>query len=173
MKVRQCLFLLLFSLRFMVSAQGETKNESISTPLVGIHWGGNLPGGDLLARYGYLNNLGFSAGYKLESQWYFGVDANFIFGNQVKMNGIFDHLLDDKGNITDVNGTKATVLVFPRGFNANFSVGRLFPTGKKNANSGITRTDFPIRFAKAWRISFLCSLIASNCAFGLGNKKLR
>ena len=129
------LFLLLSPL--FIQAQGEVKNESISTPLVGIHWGGNLPGGDLLARYGFLNNLGFSAGYKLQNQWYFGVDANFIFGNTVKMNGIFDHLLDDKGNITDVNGTKATVLVYPRGFNANFSVGRLFPTGKKNANSGI------------------------------------
>ena len=103
------LFFLLSPL--FIQAQGEVKNESISTPLVGIHWGGNLPGGDLLARYGFLNNLGFSAGYKLQNQWYFGVDANFIFGNTVKMNGIFDHLLDDKGNITDVNGTKATVLV--------------------------------------------------------------
>ena len=97
------LFFLLSPL--FIQAQGEVKNESISTPLVGIHWGGNLPGGDLLARYGFLNNLGFSAGYKLQNQWYFGVDANFMFGNTVKMNGIFDHLLDDKGNITDVNGT--------------------------------------------------------------------
>ena len=103
-----CSFLWISSFGF---AQPKEKDESISTPLVGIHWGGNLPGGDLLARYGYLNNLGFSAGYKLENQWYFGVDANFIFGNQVKINGLFDALLDDKGNITDVNGTIAKVLV--------------------------------------------------------------
>ena len=141
MKGRQVLFVLLCSLYGISFAQGEVKNESISTPLVGIHWGGNLPGGDLLARYGFLNNLGFSAGYKLANQWYFGVDANFIFGNTVKMNGIFDHLLDDKGNITDVNGSIATVLVFPRGFNANFSVGRLFPTGKKSSGSSSRQAD--------------------------------
>ena len=137
MKRSHSLLILLLFVRVLANAQGEVKNESISTPLVGIHWGGNLPGADLLARYGFLNNLGFTVGYKLANQWYFGVDANFIFGNTVKMNGIFDLLLDDKGNITDVNGTKASVLVYPRGFNANFSVGRLFPTGKKNANSGI------------------------------------
>ena len=130
-----CVFFLLSA--FGAQAQSETKNESISTPLVGIHWGGNLPGADLLARYGFLNNLGFSAGYKLENQWYFGLDANFIFGNKVKTTGLFDHLIDDKGNITDINGDIANVLVFPRGFNANVSIGRLFPMSKTNENSGI------------------------------------
>ena len=79
MKRIHSLFIVLLFVRVLANAQGEVKNESISTPLVGIHWGGNLPGGDLLARYGFLNNLGFSAGYKLQNQWYFGVDANFIF----------------------------------------------------------------------------------------------
>jgi hypothetical protein len=50
---------------------------------------------------------------------------------------LFDHLIDDKGNITDINGDIANVLVFPRGFNANVSIGRLFPMSKTNENSGI------------------------------------
>lgn len=126
------LFISLYS-----NAQRNVKDSAISTPWVGVHYGANLPGADLLARYGFLNHVGFMAGYKTKKQWYFGLDANFIFGRTVHMTGLFDHLVDDKGNITDVNGDIAKVFVMPRGFNANVSVGRLFPVFGSNKSSGI------------------------------------
>ena len=119
------------------NAQRNVKDSAISTPWVGVHYGANLPGADLLARYGFLNHVGFMAGYKTKKQWYYGLDANFIFGRTVHMTGLFDHLVDDKGNITDVNGDIAKVFVMPRGFNANVSVGRLFPIFGSNKSSGI------------------------------------
>lgn len=126
------LFISLYS-----NAQRNVKDSAISTPWVGVHYGANLPGADLLARYGFLNHVGFMAGYKTKKQWYYGLDANFIFGRTVHMTGLFDHLVDDKGNITDVNGDIAKVFVMPRGFNANVSVGRLFPIFGSNKSSGI------------------------------------
>ena len=50
---------------------------------------------------------------------------------------MFDHLIDSYGNITDVNGDIAAVLVFPRGFNINACVGKIFPILGSNKNSGI------------------------------------
>jgi hypothetical protein len=49
MKRSHSLLIVLLFVRVLANAQGEVKNESISTPLVGIHWGGNLPGADLLS----------------------------------------------------------------------------------------------------------------------------
>jgi len=128
----------LFLIHSLVSnAQRNVKDSTISSPLIGVHYGGNWTSGDLSDRYGYLNHLGISAGYKTNQNWYYGLDANFMFGNQNRMTGLFDELVDDNGNITDINGDIANVLVYPRGINVNASFGKLFPVLSPNSNSGI------------------------------------
>jgi hypothetical protein len=129
-------FLLVCYLQY-IEAQRNVRDSSIATPLIGVHYGGNFTSADLADRYGYLNHVGMSAGYKTAKNWYLAFDGNFIFGNQTRMTGLFDHLIDEYGNITDVNGDIAVVLVYPRGFNANISFGKLFPVLSPNANSGI------------------------------------
>jgi len=121
----------------VLHGQRNVKDSAIATPWIGVHYGGNFPSGDLNNRYGYLNHIGIMAGYKTAKQLYLGLDANFMFGNQVKMTGLFDHLVDSQGNITDINGDIAIVLVMPRGFNANLSIGGLWPVWGSNKNSGI------------------------------------
>ena len=121
----------------VLHGQRNVKDSAIATPWIGVHYGGNFPLGDLNDRYGYINHIGVMAGYKTAKQLYVGLDANFMFGNQVKMTGIFDHLVDSQGNITDINGDIAIVLVMPRGFNANLSIGGLWPVWGSNKNSGI------------------------------------
>ena len=133
-KIHLSIFLL-FS--FSILCQRNVKDSTISSPLIGVHYGGNWTSGDLAERYGYFNHVGISAGYKTNKNWYYGLDANFMFGNQTKITGIFDHLVDDKGNITDINGDIASVLIYPRGVNVNASFGRLFPVLSPNSNSGI------------------------------------
>ena len=138
--MKQSLFILLFLQSFVSFAQRNVKDSSISTPLVGVHYGGNWTGGDLANRYGYFSHIGINAVYKFISNWCLGIDANFMFSNQTRMTGIFDHLTDDKGNITDINGDIAKVLVYPRGMNVNATVGRLIPVLSPNKNSGITES---------------------------------
>jgi hypothetical protein len=77
-----------FCFIFQFSAQRNVKDSAISTPWVGVHYGANLTGADLADRYGYLNHLGIIAGYKTASNWYFGMESNFIFGNQVRISGL-------------------------------------------------------------------------------------
>ena len=93
--------------------------------------------GDLADRYGYLNHLGFSAGYKLKSNWVFTSDAAFIFGNQVNLTGVFDHLLDSQGTMTDVNGDIGMVYANPRGMHINLCFGKIIPVFSPNNNSGL------------------------------------
>ena len=53
------------------------------------------------------------------------------------MTGLFDHLIDSNGNITDVNGNIAAVVVYPRGFSTNVCIGKIFPVLGSNKNSGV------------------------------------
>ena len=117
--------------------QRNVKDSIIGTPWVGVHYGGNWTSGDLADNYGYMSHVGFLAGYKTNKNWFLGFDANFMFGNQVRVTGLFDDLVDSYGNITDINGDIAKVLVYARGFNANFAVGKVFPILSPNKNSGI------------------------------------
>ncbi|MFM7566689.1 MAG: hypothetical protein ACKO4K_08075 [Flavobacteriales bacterium] len=94
-------------------------------------------GGDLVHRFGFLNLVGFGAGYKFKNNVFALADANFIFGNKVKIPGIFEHLVDSYGNITDVNGDVATVSVLARGVSVNAQIGKIFPLNQRDKNSGI------------------------------------
>lgn len=134
MKFLYFLFLLVPTILF---SQRNVKDSVIGTPLVAVHYGANWTGGDLADRHGFFNHIGFIAGYKTSKNWFYGLDANFMFGNKVKEFGLFDHLVDSYGNITDVNGDIAKVLTFSRGMNANLTVGKVIPVLSPNENSGI------------------------------------
>ena len=99
------------SLNWVVFGQRNVKDSIISTPWISIQYGLNWTAGDLKDRLGLLNHIGFFAGYKTSRNWIYGVDGSFIFGQDVRVTGLFDHLVDSKGNITDMNGDIAKVRV--------------------------------------------------------------
>jgi hypothetical protein len=137
--LRKIVLLTFIALSLTIVGQRNVTDSIIGTPWVGVHYGGNWTGGDLANRYGYLNHAGFMAGYKTNKNVYLGMEANFIFGNDLdtSFNHIFDHLLDSYGNITDVNGDIAKVLVYSRGMHVNLSIGKVIPVLSSNKNSGI------------------------------------
>ncbi len=128
---------LLFLLSNFTFSQRNVSDEIIGTPWIGIHYGLNSPTNNLAERFGLLNNLGFTAGYKTNKNWFFGSDANFIFGNDLKSGNLFANLVDSYGNITDISGEVGVVLLYSRGYNFNFSIGKVFPIFGSNPNSGI------------------------------------
>ena len=110
-------------------------SEPVSLPVVGVHYGGAFSGGDLAERFGYFNRVGLTAGYKFKSNWSFGIESDFWFSDNVRLTGLFDHLVDAAGNITNDLGLPASVLVYPRGVHVNAYVGKLFPLNDKNRNN--------------------------------------
>lgn len=138
-KMKKLITILLLVLFFSTGliAQRNVKDSIIGTPWIAVNYGGNWTHGDLALKFGYLNHLGILAGYKTNKNWFYGFDGNFIFGNHVHLNGMFDQLIDSKGNITDINGDIAKVVVSAKGFNSNITIGKVFPLLSPNMNSGI------------------------------------
>ncbi|MES2798860.1 MAG: hypothetical protein V4638_02485 [Bacteroidota bacterium] len=130
-----CFLILLSS--FAALAQRNVKDSVIGTPWVGVHYGANWTAGDLADKYGFMNHVGFMAGYKTDKNWYFGMESQFMFGNKIRLTGLFDHLIDAQNTITDINGDQGKVFVLARGMNVNLTVGKLFPVLAPNKNSGI------------------------------------
>jgi len=126
-----CVFIVFTSL-----AQRDA-TKAIGTPYVGVQYGLNWTGGDLADRYGLTNALGSHAGYKTKGNWIYGVDGNFFFGNDVKIDGLLQNLRDANDHIMNTSGTPAIVLFFNRGFNVNLSVGKILPVFNPNPNSGL------------------------------------
>jgi hypothetical protein len=134
----QCsLVCLLVFLSFNSSAQRKVRDSVIATPWISVEYGINWTSGDLAKRHGLMNQIGMFAGYKTKRNWVLGAEGNFMFGNDIRATGLFDHLVDSYGNITDMNGDIALVRVASRGFHVNAIVGKVIPVLSPNKNSGI------------------------------------
>lgn len=124
-------YFLIFSLSFCISLNffGQRIFES---QYIDFHYNSNWTLGDLSKRYGYLNNIGAGMHFKSKNNFTIGFDASFIFGNNFKseFDSVFSHLTDSYGNITDINGDIARVLVYSRGLYSNFILGQLIPLNK-------------------------------------------
>ena len=103
MKLKRILGVIIIILIFKtdVHSQRNVSDSVISTPWISVQYGINWTGGDLNERLGLLNHVGLFLGWKTARNWVFGVEGSFIFGNDVRVTGLFDHLMDSKGNITD------------------------------------------------------------------------
>jgi len=135
-KIITC-FLFLSIISNSTFSQRNVRDSIIGTPWIAINYGGNQSYGDIALKYGFLNHVGIMAGYKTNKNWFWGLDGNFMFGNKVKTNGMFNFLLDSQGNINDVNGDIAQVVLSARGLNINLAIGKVFPILSPNLNSGI------------------------------------
>lgn len=137
--MKNLVFLICFLATWNVFSQYEKnwKTEGTSSFLISAHYAPSFAVGQLAQRYSFLNHVGAGVSYKLTSNWIFGVDGSFIFGNKTKFTGLFDHLVDSHGNISDANGDNGIVVVNARGLSFNAHVGKVFPIGKANPNSGI------------------------------------
>lgn len=129
--------LLSLSISFTGNAQRNAADSAIATPWVSVQYGASFTSGDLIKRHGFFNHIGLFGGYKTKKNWIFGGEASYLFGGDVRATGLFDHLVDSKGNITDQNGDIAQLIVYSRGLSLNASVGKIFPVLNPNPNSGI------------------------------------
>lgn len=135
--MKQLITAIIFLCAFTTQAQLNVKDSAIAFPWVSVQYGFNLTAGDLADRHGHFNHVGLFAGYKTQKNWVYGIDGSFLFGNKVKVQGLFNELVDSKGNITDQNGDIADVIVSSRGMHVNLNAGKIFPVFNPNPNSGL------------------------------------
>jgi len=142
MKTRFILILLIALLSVTnLIAQKSIKDSVIFTNLISANYALQFPGGDLSERFGMNSQVG--AGYlmKTPSNWVFGVEGNFLFGNQVNdKQNILDLIETSDGNLIDMEGTYADYNFNERGFSGFVKVGKVIPAWGPNKNSGILFT---------------------------------
>lgn len=126
----------LMCISFYTYAQ-NVRDSVVFAPMVKVSYGVYLPGGDLSHRFGVNSAVGLNFSIKTKNNLFFGVDGSFVFGNNIKEDGILDSLKTSTGFIINQNGNPAIVRLFERGFTASFHVGKLFPLWSSNKNSGL------------------------------------
>ncbi|MEO8761128.1 MAG: hypothetical protein ABI388_07455 [Bacteroidia bacterium] len=106
--------------------------------IVGVDLEGDLPYGDMSARFGGNFSAGMPILYKTSKNLIIGVEGNYFFSNNVRENSL-DNMYNnsDPPTITDGNGNPASVRVNERGFSLYAVVGGVINKLGKNKNSGL------------------------------------
>lgn len=93
------------------------------SPSISVHY----PGGNMVDRFGTSGSLGGSFYVKTRKNWILGVDYGFLFGKNVKEQGIFDNLKTSAGFIINEFGLAANVDMFERGHTLFLKGGKVLP----------------------------------------------
>lgn len=133
-------FILLITIGFASKAQFSIRDSAIAFPMIGATLSYEFPGGDMADRFGNSFSAGGVFQYKFRSNWIVGLDANFIFSEEVKENNILDQYKTPDGNIIDGNGSYSLVSLSERGTRIVLKGGKIFPVFGPNKNSGILAT---------------------------------
>jgi len=135
--------LLIFSLLFILfgtKAGNPVKDTIIRVIAIEPQYSINIPGGDMLHRFGYCSTIGGKLSYKTTKNWLWNIQGNFLFGDQVKQTNLFPGIQTENGNVIDGNGNFSEIYLFERGMTFSFNGGKLFPIIGPNPNSGIVFT---------------------------------
>lgn len=134
-------FILLFSFFALhTQAQVNVKDSVVSVSMFSFSYALQIPEGDMQKRFGINSNAGVSFMVKNKKNWLLGANLHYIFGNDVKEDNILDGMKTEQGEIIGQDGQYADLAIFERGYTTCLKMGKLFPLGKPNPNSGIIFT---------------------------------
>jgi len=120
------------------SSFAQSKKDSAQAfPFVKFHYAYLFPSGDFEETYGNSSSLGGGVGYKTKSNWQFEIDANYLFGGNVKRKDLLSGIINDEGDATDADGELVKIIYDLRGLSISASVGKIFPVFNINPNTGI------------------------------------
>ncbi|MDD4217700.1 MAG: hypothetical protein PHZ24_10240 [Bacteroidales bacterium] len=137
MNIRKTL-ILVFAILFSSIVFGQVKDSSLNIWQCEINYSFQVPGGDMADRFGVNSTIGVGLNYKFKSNWTVGFEVSYLFGGILKdSSSVLEGLMTNNGKIINEHGEYGTVLLTERGFYSGIKLGRVFPVGKSNPNSGI------------------------------------
>lgn len=121
------------------SMQGQVsvRDSVFSFSIASITGGYSLPGGDLADRFGGNFSIGGNYFRKHRSNWLFGVQGDFLFGDRVKERDFLYSLSNSQGQIITQNGTYGNILLYERGWRVEARIGKILPVIGPNKNCGL------------------------------------
>lgn len=130
------LLVLFFSLQIALNAQSDNAIESYPAVLVTMEYSGHVSMADLKDRFGLHSMVGLSVEYKSKSNWLFGLQGHYMFGNNVLEDSLLNNLYNSFDFITATDGGPADLAFSQAGWLFGAKMGKLFALGE-NKNSGI------------------------------------
>jgi len=122
-------------------AQLNIRDSAIFTPLFYATYSFQFSGGDLAKRFGGNSSIGGGFMLKTKSNWIFGVEGNFMFGQSLKnSDSLLMNISTPDGMIIDANGYYADIIYYERGFNFLGKFGKIIPIFSPNPNCGLMVT---------------------------------
>ena len=122
---------LLLSVLIMNSSAQEHKQTFMS-----CSYNYQVPFGKLSKRFGKNSSVGFSFLKERNNNIFYGLESNYLFGNNVKDTNIFDNIATSNGSLIDGNGQYANVNLMERGFDVYLIGGYAYHLKEKDL-SGI------------------------------------
>ena len=138
-KLIRSIFSIFFLFTVMLSySQVNVRDSVIFTPMAYATYGFHGLGGDIAEMYGPSSTLGGGLGIKTKSNFYFGLEYNYLFGGKVK-NGdeIIAEILTHDGQIIGQGGEYAIFQYIQHGHMVWGQVGKVIPVFSPNPNSGL------------------------------------
>ena len=132
----------LLSVFNFLNAQENVSDSTISMWNAEVRYLGSTSGGDLADRFGFIHGIGLEGSYKTNKNYYIGAGFDALFGGSPKETIGRDVLFYDRGgqfaiSALDIAGQFKEVRLFMRGYKIPVRVGKVFPIGLVNPNSGI------------------------------------
>lgn len=120
------------------TSKGQSiKDSSFQVPIVGVHFCGDLPQGDLAKRFGPNLSGGLSFLFKTKKNILFGAEGSYFFGRNVKEN-VISQMLTSEGYVIDNEGYPGDLRLTERGWNIYLVAGKIFSKiGGHNPNCGL------------------------------------
>ncbi len=120
-------------------SQLNVKDSTLSAGMFSITYAYQIPGGDLVDRFGNNSNIGGSFMWKTHTNWIIGADFNFFFSSNIKhKDDILKNILTSNGYLIDNQGAFTDIFLYERGFYTTLKFGKVFSVFGSNPNSGIT-----------------------------------
>jgi hypothetical protein len=91
-----------------------------------------LPIGNLAERFGDNSAIGFSFMQEKENNFFYGIQGNYLFSNNVKNTTIFDNITTSTGAIIGADGQYANINLMERGFDAHLFIGYALHANEQN-----------------------------------------
>ena len=100
-----------------------------------------LPGGDLVHRFGINSAAGIALNYKTRSNVFYSANWSYMFGQDLRGENPLDSISTSGGFVIDKEGKFADIRMFERGFTLGLSAGKIFNAFlSPNKNSGLMLT---------------------------------
>lgn len=136
-KKSMSVFLLFLITLSGIQAQKVNQDSASQAFSIGIAASYCIPGQDMAVRFGNNAGIGGSAMFKTKKNWLFGLEGQYLFGNNVKEDYIFSNIETEKGQIIDGDGIYADISLSETGFLSLAKFGKIIPIAKSNPNSGL------------------------------------